>query len=276
MQPLLGTFVSIRIALEDPEEAHAAIDRGFAAIARIHRLMSFHEPTSDVSRLNRAAWREAVDVDTETMAVLSFAQRLAQASDGRFDISVGGALVARGLLPRPEKAPEPDAAASWRDIELTDDGRVRFARPLWIDLGGIAKGYAVDRAMIALDPAPQVQCLVNAGGDLRVSGPGPEPVRLGLDMSDAVPMVELENGSLASSTGAARWGAARGAHVNGVTGRTVGARSFASVAATSCMVADALTKVVLAMGRRATGILRAHDAIAYLYSAPAGWRILGG
>ena len=83
------------------------------------------------------------------------------------------ALVARGHLPRPAKAPEPDGAASWRDIRLLPENRIRFRRPLWIDLGGIAKGHAVDRAVEeALRFAP-FQVSVNAGGDLRVAGPQP-------------------------------------------------------------------------------------------------------
>jgi FAD:protein FMN transferase len=275
VRPLLGTFVSIRLENLPAAEAHRAIGRGFAAIAEIHALMSFHEPASDIARLNREAYTAPVAVHPHSFAVLRRAIEIAQASNGVFDIAVAGALVAQGVLPRPASAQEPDPAACWRDIELLQDDRVRFARPLWLDLGGIAKGYAVDRAMISMALGPKVQSCVNAGGDLRVSGPLPEAVRLRMTMPGAAPVVEILNGSLASSTGVARWGAARAAHLNGASRRVVGARRFVSVAAQSCMTADALTKVVLAKGPRAEGLLRRCGAVAYLYSARAGWRILG-
>ncbi len=79
---------------------------------------------------------------------------------------------------------------------------VSLRKPLWIDLGGIAKGYAVDQAIAAMDLAADVQCSVNAGGDLRIQGPAPERVLLRAPADDGqVPVVELDNASLASSSG---------------------------------------------------------------------------
>ena len=95
-----GTYVAIGVGLPDAE-AQVAIEAGFAAIAGIHRLMSFHEPLSDVSRTNRAGGG-TVRVDPHTYAVLAAAQHLAEASDGIFDITVAPDLVAWGFLPRPD------------------------------------------------------------------------------------------------------------------------------------------------------------------------------
>jgi FAD:protein FMN transferase len=237
--------------------------------------MSFHEPSSDLSRLNREGARGPVEVHPHTWSVLRRSLEMAKASNGLFDIAVGGDLVARGLLPRPVGAPDPDRSATWHDIELLEDGRVRFARPLWIDLGGIAKGYAVDRAMADMALGPEAQVCVNAGGDLRVSGPASEPVRLRMTTPDTVPVVAIENGSLASSTGVARWDATRGFHLHGRTRKAIGSRTFVSVAARSCMTADALTKIVLAEGPRASRLLQSFGATAYVYTSRAGWRILG-
>jgi thiamine biosynthesis lipoprotein len=275
MRPLLGTFVSIRVEHLSEAQAHHAIACGFDAIAEVHALMSFHEASSDVARLNREAWHGPVAVHPHTLAVLRHALEVSRNSNGVFDITVGAELVARRVLPRPPTAPEPDPEASWYDIELLRGGRVRFARPLWIDLGGIAKGYAVDHAIARMALGPEAQSCINAGGDLSVSGPAAEPIRLGLTTPKAVPVVTLHNGSLASSTGVACWGAVRGAHLDGKSRRAVGLRRFASVVAQSCMTADALTKVVLAIGSRADGILRKFGAGAYLYSPSAGWRVLG-
>src|ERR1700759_2039135 len=93
-RPLLGTRVDIRIDGLAEDQANAAIDAGFAAIADVHRLMSFHEPESDVSRLNRDAARAEVPVDPRTFAVLKRAQEIAAASGGLFDISCARQLVA--------------------------------------------------------------------------------------------------------------------------------------------------------------------------------------
>jgi len=253
-----------------------AIEAGFAAIAEIHRLMSFHEPSSDVSRINRAG-AGAVAVDPHTYAVLAGAQRMAEASNGIFDITVAPDLVAWGFLPRPD-APEPDPAATWRDIELLPSNEVRLNKPLWVDLGGIAKGYAVDRAFAAMDLPPEMQCSVNAGGDLRVQGPEPERILLRAPSEGGqVPVVELENAALASSSGRDDLhdiGAAQvGPHVEGGTHRGVGTRSFVSVVAQDCMTADALTKIVLALGSDADSVLKAFNATAYFHDG--NWRTLG-
>lgn len=240
--------------------------------------MSFHEPTSDVSRLNREAMHQAVPVDRATFAVLEAAQALAEESDGVFDITVAADLVAWGFLPRPEDAPETDPEASWRDIELNDK-TVHFRRPLWIDLGGIAKGYAVDCALAAMALPQHAQVSVNAGGDLRIAGPAPERVQLRAPSDGQyVPVLEIENAGLASSSGRddlrLAGGDTVGPHVDGKTHRSVGTHSFASVVAEDCMTADALTKVVLTRGADAAGLLARHNATAYLQDG-ATWRTFG-
>jgi len=272
-KPLLGTLVEISVAGLDEDTAHRAIDRGFAAIAEIHTLMSFHDAQSDVSRLN-ADGISGVRVDPHTRAVLLRAQEIAEHSDGLFDITVAAHLVTWGFLPAPTATHPQKSEISWRDIIVEDD-IVRFSKPLWIDLGGIAKGYAVDCAVTAMDLPAHVQAVVNAGGDLRVVGPHAEPVRLrSAFITDAVPVVEIADGALASSSGREHQrpfhGGLVGPHV-GRGGISVGAERFVSIAAHDCLTADALTKVVLAAGIQAEPILGHFGAIAYLYEAGAGW-----
>ena len=268
-RPLLGTLVQIRTEGLEEADANAAISRGFAAIADVHRLMSFHEPGSDVSRLNRTAAAGPVAVDPRTYEVLVWAQTVAEASAGVFDISLGRKLVDWGFLPQPEGAPAPDAAATWRDIIL-EAGQVRFLRPLWIDLGGIAKGFAVDQALAAMALPPDIQCCINAGGDLRAAGPAPESVRLRLPgPADMIPVIEIENASLASSSGKEHQREYQGLpvvpHVDALTGDPAGRGFFVSVAALQCVMADALTKVVLACGEKSEPLLRRFGAMAYVY-----------
>jgi thiamine biosynthesis lipoprotein len=272
-KPLLGTLVEISVDGFDEDAAHSAIDRGFAAVAEIHALMSFHETDSDVSRLN-ADGILGVRVDPHTRVVLLRAQEMAERSDGFFDITVAARLVSWGFLPPPTSTRAPRPEASWRDIIVEADV-VRFTKPLWIDLGGIAKGYAVDCAITAMNLQPHVQAVVNAGGDLRVAGPHAEPVRLRSALvSDSVPVVQIADGALASSSGREHQRPFRGGFVGPHVGRggvSVGTQRFVSVAAQDCLTADALTKVVLAAGTNAQPILGHFGAIAYCYEAGAGW-----
>ncbi len=266
-RPLLGTYVAISVA--GLANAVPAIERGFAAVADIHRLMSFHEPGSDVSRINRANVGEEILVAPHTFTVLEQAGRLAAESGGVFDITVAAELVTRGFLPAPEAARTTDPAASWRDIDLMPSGSVKLRRPLWIDLGGIAKGFAVDEALRAMDLPPGTQCSVNAGGDIAVRGPAVERILLRAPASGGeVPVLEIENAALASSSGQA------GTHLDGTHRHAVGAQGFVSVVAESCMIADALTKIVLALGPAADTILRRHGATAYLHR-DGNWQTIG-
>ncbi|HEY4368924.1 MAG TPA: FAD:protein FMN transferase [Steroidobacteraceae bacterium] len=279
-RPLLGTLVSISIQGTARSEADRAIDAGFDAIAAIHRLMSFHESDSDVSRLNRGAPGRAVVVDRNTMQVIRHALDFSAASRGCFDVTVAGRLVEHGLLPRPISTQVPDRRASWRDIELVGEDRIRFHRPLWIDLGGIAKGYAVDHALAQMELAEDVQVCINAGGDLRVRGPIPEAIRLRIAPAEAMmPIVRLQDGSIASSSGregSSMRGRRRvGPHVHGRSKATMGLRSFVSVVAQQCVVADALTKVVMARGSGSDRVLRDFGATAYICNARDEWRTVG-
>src|SRR5712691_4775026 len=167
-RPLLGTRVAIRIHGLPAVRAHRAIDAAFQEVEQIHAHMSFHEPESDVSRLNREAFRRPVVVDPRTVEVLEWSRRMGAWSRGCFDITVAAQLVDWGVLPPPDAPHRPDRDGSWRDVEILANGTVRFHRPVWIDLGGIAKGYAVDRAVECLRRGGARQGCVNAGGDLRV------------------------------------------------------------------------------------------------------------
>ena len=174
----------------------------------------------------------------------------------------------------------PDPVASWRDIELAAPNQVRLRRHLWIDLGGIAKGYAVDRALQAMALPADIQCSINAGGDLRIAGPATERVLLrGPNDGDAVPVLEIENASLASSSGRDDLrevsGLTVGPHLDGATRGSVGTQSFVSVVAQDCMIADALTKIVLTQGPSASDLLIRHNATAYFHDGATGWQTFG-
>ena len=276
-RPLLGTTVAVRVHGLDEKDAHQAISDAFQEIALIHRLMSFHEPDSDLSRLNRDAADRAIEIHAATFEVLERAEEMSQLSDGCFDITVAPQLVALGMLAAPNSRREPDPQATWLDVSLEANHRVRFRRPLWIDLGGIAKGYAVDRAIEVLRARGAVQACVNAGGDLRIYGPDSERVLLtpGEFAGDALPVLEVENAAVASS-GSAQPHAAdnRALHFDGRSRQSVPKGGFVSVLAQHCVTADALTKVVLAVQEHSEPLLQRFGASAHLYDSARGWQHL--
>jgi thiamine biosynthesis lipoprotein len=263
-QPWLGTLVEISAAGVDQGSVSAA----FTEIARVHRLMSFHDAASDIARINRAAPGELVAVDPSTRAVLALALEVATLSGGAFDIACAPWLVARRMLPSPSDA-APAARASRDVFALADEG-VRKLSPGWIDVGGIAKGYAVDAAVDALVDAGASGGCVNAGGDLRVFGALRLRVAVRAPQAPgrAACQIELHEEALATSGSyfsRRRHGdGAVSALVDARDGRALVAATSASVRAGRCAQADALTKVVLATGDCAHPALAAYGAAAFL------------
>jgi thiamine biosynthesis lipoprotein len=276
--PVFGSLASVFAQGCDTRDVAPAVSAAFDALRHVHRLMSFHEPTSELSRVNREACARDVEVSRHTLSVLARARRVSEVSGGAFDPTIAPLAVAAGCLPRPPGAPDPDPEASWRDVRL--DGRagtVSFARPLWLDLGGIAKGYAVDLAVTVLRRCGVTQGSVNAGGDLRVFGSLSEVVLVdrgrGPDPPDRA--VRLRNASLAGSGGMADGLPQFAGHFDG-RNRCAAPASFAVVMAPRCVYADALTKVVLARDVRAHAALRRFGARAALYAPDRGWTLIGG
>src|SRR5262249_29992056 len=105
-RPLLGTFVEIAASGRPRSELESAIDLAFAAVAKVHRLMSFHEHESDVGRLNRDAHASSVAVDACTFEVLRTSLDLHRRSGGIFDVTIAPVLQTMGMLP----GAEPDAS----------------------------------------------------------------------------------------------------------------------------------------------------------------------
>ncbi len=234
--------------------------------------MSFHQPDSDLSRLNRRGAETEIRLDPRTAEVLAFALGLARRSDGAFDSAIASRAVANGDLPAPAGVLPPDPEASWRDVAL-DGTKARLLRPVWLDLGGVAKGYAVDRAVERLRDQGIEQACVNAGGDLRVIGDESERVHLRAGDGDHMPVVEIRDGALASSGGDLEDRSLTRCY--DAAGRPIAVSRFASVAAPTSIAADALTKVVLNGAASSLDLLAAYGARAWTFDPAIGWRSLG-
>ena len=268
-KPMLGTLVEVRADGPSRQRLHVAVERAFAAVRAVDRLMSYHRALSDVSRLNRSARRSAVRVHPWTWRVLTLAVDLARASGGTFDCTVAAPLIRSGYLPRQNARP----LACKGEILFRRDRRVRFAARFGIDLGGIAKGFAVDCAIAVLRAGGATAGAVNAGGDLRLFGPGLQPVsvRTG-DSSHCARIGWLKDGAIATSSVAATRRRFAGRAVSPIiapsTARSHCGTETVSVIAPTCAVADGLTKPMLLNARRARAALRRYHARAQ-FVAPA-------
>jgi thiamine biosynthesis lipoprotein len=221
-RPLLGTVVAVRADGGEP-----ALRSAFAAIERVQALMNFHAAEGDVARINRARSKVTVAVHPWTFRVLRKAKEVSKYTCGAFDVTA------------------PGSAACHADIELLDGYRVRLRRCMRIDLGGIAKGFAVDMAVQALRRNGARHGSVNAGGDLRRFGRWDNPLRVRIPDAPwrSVVLPSLAHEAIATS------GSYFGGGVNrGCTGGRVRLTHSVTVCAANCMTADALTKAVALLG----------------------------
>jgi thiamine biosynthesis lipoprotein len=251
-QPWLGTLVDISIADQiGDEHLMQAFQAAFSAIALVQRLMSFYDAYSDVSLFNRALPGAAIEVDWHTYAVLEIADAIKQASNGVFDIACAPLLVANQHLPVIDPS-IPHFAPANTLFKLQDDGCVRKLTAGWIDLGGIAKGYAVDLAVEALQAKGINHACVNAGGDLRVIGDMPFPVWIRDPVAPQTmrEQIFVQNEALATSAPYFSSKNHSSALFNAAQKRPIIATSSVTVCAPRCVMADALTKVVLGSGDR--------------------------
>jgi thiamine biosynthesis lipoprotein len=260
-QPRLGTLVEIALPAAEATEARFAA--AFVAVAHVHRRMSAHDEASDLGRIARTAHRRPVAVSRETYAVLTLAWDLFLATDGRFDVSIASRLARGGASPA--RFPRGRAhCGRMNAMRLLPGLRVAATRPVALDLGGIAKGYAVDRAVTALREAGARAGRVNAGGDLRVFGDQRwMPVRVRDPQRPTVAVALFDVRDAAVATSADYFAGGSGVLVDP---RSRCSRPFASsitVVAPTCAMADALTKIVALSPARAPALLARHGAHAF-------------
>ncbi|TCM13018.1 thiamine biosynthesis lipoprotein [Novosphingobium sp. PhB165] len=257
-RPILGTFVEIAV----PEAAAASIDPAFARIEHIHARMSFHSEDSDLAALRRARPDSSVHVDSATIGVLRLAKDLYHQTDGVFDAAVGRQLVEWGFLPQPAGYRDKEWIGGMPDVEILDEAHVSISRATLLDLGGIAKGYAVDCAVETLLEAGAPSGIVNAGGDLRVFGEWEEIVHLREADETLGASLAIRNAALASSSNLHNRRQHRthatSPHVLGEA--PVLAGDAVTVIAERCVIADAMTKVAIACPTTAGRVLATLNA----------------
>ncbi|MEO0318233.1 MAG: hypothetical protein RL404_1910 [Pseudomonadota bacterium] len=267
LRPLLGTYVGIDARHADPHVAATATGAAFDAIETVQRLMTAFDADSDIGRVNARAHLEPVAVHPWTAEVLRLSLALHHDSDGLFDCGIAPHLAGWDMLPADTIARPQSSVAH---LSIDDDNRVRSAQPTRIDLGGIAKGYAADKAAEAALAAGASGVVVNAGGDLRIAGDAEEVihVRHPSQPGQACEAGMLTDGAIATSgtyfSKRQHQSAWVSALVDPSSGQPVLDEASYSVIAPSCALADALTKVLALSRDPHHPCLRRHGAQALI------------
>lgn len=278
--PVMGTIAELAVVHRNERHAHAAIDAAMAELYHVERTMTRFTSTSDVGRANGGAARGPVRVSPETSFVVAEALRWADATSGAFDPAIGEAVELWDVTHRHEPPPDRDVArlgarGLFRQVEVA----TRQGAPLLLyhdadvhlDLGAIAKGYGVDRAVDALRRWGITQAMVDVGGDLYALGGGPEgdPWRVGIqDPDDAdgiIGAVEVADQAIATSGTYVQFFRYRGRRyhhlLDPVTAapRTTAVRSL-TIRADSCMHADVAATALFGMPAGQAARVLAHCA----------------
>lgn len=164
MRPLLGCFVEVA---SRGEHALSSIDRAFVMLEKAQALWSFQDPESELTTLNSHPL-QMISVDPLTARLLRLSRALMLRTEARFDCSLGGLLVERGILPNHDSRSA--LTHGCPDDIVVCGNQAMLRRPIKLCLDGIAKGFAVDCAIHAMRSAGASAGWINAGGDLRVFG----------------------------------------------------------------------------------------------------------
>jgi len=262
--------VTVKIVLYSPD-ADAATIAAKDAFSRVHALngiLSDYDPESELRRLcDTAGEGRAVRVSTELWKVLEHAQQVSRQSDGAFDVTVGPVVRLwrrarrQKQLPPPQALQQAENLVGYKNVRLDADHQAveLLKKGMQIDLGGIAKGYAMDEALTVLQRRGITRALVEAGGDMRLGDPPPGRPgwRVGippLDNPQGEPLSYLELSRVAVSTSGdvvqyVEIAGKRYSHiVDPRTGMALTDHCRVMVVGPSGIAADAITKAVGVLG----------------------------
>ncbi len=271
----MGVDTRIVVYAPDEERAVRACRDAYKRIAELEERLSDYRADSELNRLCERAVRRWVQVSPELFYVLWRAQRLAQQTDGAFDITLGP-LVAlwresrrTQKLPPPVELEEARQRSGWRKLRLN-----RARRAVWLempnmrlDLGGIAKGYACDHALRVLRRHGLTRALVQMGGDLAVGDAPPDSqgwqvLIPPLSTPDTPKTLFLTRCALSTSGSTEQYVEIEGkryAHIiDPRTGLGLSALILASVKAPDGITSDSLATALAVMGEAGVPKLRRH------------------
>jgi thiamine biosynthesis lipoprotein len=279
-RPSMGSELRLTIWAIDQNQAAAACEAVFTEFDRLEALMTVWRPDSDIRRLNAAAGDHPVPVSREVREVIGLARQVGDWTGGKFDVTFG-ALSGLwkfdyqdqdGSIPAPAAIAERLPLIDYRALEVDEAAGTAFLKRkgMRANLGGIGKGYAVDRGAAILRSRGFSDFMIQAGGDLYVAGTrGDRPWRVGIRDPRGAPsqsfaVLDLTDGTFSTSGDYERFFIRDGRRYHHIidpkTGQPArGARSVTIVAARAA-IADALSTGIFLLG--------GHDGMALIERLP--------
>ncbi len=262
-EAIMGTSINVELHAPSRARADVAINAVMAEMHRVDATMSPHKPASELSRINARAAGTPVAVSGEMFALIARALRFSQRCGGAFDITYAGIGhlydYRAGVAPDAATLATARALVDWRHVLLDASSHsVRFARAgVRIDLGGFAKGYAVDNAIAILKRHGIAHATVAAGGDSHVMGnragrPWTVAIRDPRRAGEVVALLPLEDVSISTSGDYERFFERDGVRCHHLldprTGRSPDGVRSVTIIAEDGLTAEAFSKTVFVLG----------------------------
>jgi FAD:protein FMN transferase len=290
-RPQMGLPFRIVLYAADEAAARRASDAAYARVEQLNNILSDYEYDSELSALSRnAGTGQAVRVSDELWFVLTRAQRMSEESRGAFDVTVGPVVSLWRHARREKKMPdaqrleEARKATGFKNLKLDPKGQTAtlLVPKMRLDLGAIAKGYAIDEALKVLKKFDIRSALVSGGGDMAASEPPPGKKGWKVELMSStgntnVPpdFVLLKNRALATSGDMFQFVELDGKRFSHIvdprTGLGLTDRSLVVVIAADCMTADSLSTTVSVLGpEEGLRLVRSRNAVSRVMRNPAG------
>jgi thiamine biosynthesis lipoprotein len=266
---VMGTFVNITAVAADEETINKSFTAAFDKLTAVDEMMSDYKPESELSKVNRDAFKNPVKISDELFEVIKTALEYSKKTEGAFDITIGPVVELwrrtekEGKKPTEKELAWAKARTGYEKLILDEQNRtIRFAVDgMILDLGAIAKGYAIDLAVEAMKETGVAGGLIDVGGDIRCFGVSPKfnnVWRIGMEdptgTEDLLKIMNLTDTAIATSGDYRRFvmiDDKRFSHIiNPQTTKSAAELTSVTVIATTAMQADALATSVSVMGQQ--------------------------
>jgi thiamine biosynthesis lipoprotein len=271
-QLVMGTFARVVVIAKNSNAAGKCIESAFTQINKVDDLMSDYKSDSEISRLNRDGFKKAVKLSQSTYEVLQKSIEFSKRTNGAFDVSIGPLVELfrkakdEQIFPDQNEIADARSKVGFEKLKLDDENRtVQFTvEGMQLDLGGIAKGCAVDKAVETMKTHGAIGGMVDLGGDIRCFGAplkGRDHWVIGLQNPDAgkglagrevLLKLKMTNGAIATSGDYQQFVLIEGKRyshiINRKTGTSTEGLSSVTIIADNATDADALATAVSVMG----------------------------
>ncbi|HMK59685.1 MAG TPA: FAD:protein FMN transferase [Dissulfurispiraceae bacterium] len=179
-RPSMYTIVSITIVAINQDQANAIINDSFSELDRLAKLLNFYSETSEISEINRQAGLKPVKVSQDTLDILEKSVYVSEKTDGAFDVTIGPLVrlwdIKNKIIPNQTAIEAHKKIAGYKNIVIDRSSSTVYLklRGAQIDLGGIIKGYAVDKVVDLLLRRGIRAAVVSVGGEVRTLGKKPD------------------------------------------------------------------------------------------------------